>query len=51
MISLFLIVQFLANLFVNIDMGILPAGSTAIKEELGLNNSGFGALGSVVYFG
>jgi len=32
-------------------MGILPAGSLKIKEELGLNNKEFGALGSVVYFG
>jgi hypothetical protein len=32
-------------------MGILPAGSTRIKEEIGLDNSKFGALGSVVYFG
>ena len=44
-------VQFFANLFVNIDMGILPAGSTKIKEELGLDNTQFGALGSVVYLG
>lgn len=30
----FLMVQFAANLFVNIDMGILPAGSLKIKAEL-----------------
>jgi len=47
----FLYVQFFANLFVNIDMGILPAGSTRIKEEIGLENTEFGALGSVVYLG
>jgi len=29
-----LMVQFAANLFVNIDMGILPAGSLKIKAEL-----------------
>jgi len=44
-------VQFFANLFVNIDMGILPAGSVKIKEELNIENTRFGFLGSVVYFG
>ena len=42
---------FFANLFLNIDMGILPAGSTVIKDELKMNNSQYGTLGSVVYFG
>lgn len=32
-------------------MGILPAGSTKIKEELGIENANFGALGSAVYVG
>ena len=32
-------------------MGILPAGSTMIKEELDIPNSKFGALGSMVYLG
>jgi len=47
----FLMVQFFANLFVNIDMGILPAGSLKIKAELDIENTRFGFLGSVVYFG
>jgi len=38
-IKVFLLVQFFANLFVNIDMGILPAGSTKIKEEYGIDNT------------
>lgn len=42
---------FFANLFCNVDMGILPAGSTVIKEDLNINNAQFGVLGSVVYFG
>ena len=42
---------FFANLFFNIDMGILPAGSIRIKNELKLSNSQYGLLGSVVYFG
>lgn len=33
------------------DNGILPAGSLDIKEEMGLGNTGFGTLGSAVYFG
>ena len=32
-------------------MGILPAGSTKIKEELDVENAKFGLLGSVVYLG
>jgi len=31
LVNLVLYVLFFANLFVNIDMGILPAGSTHIK--------------------
>lgn len=50
-ITIFLFVQFFANLFVNIDMGILPAGSTKIKQELNIENTRFGFLGSVVYLG
>lgn len=47
----FVFIQFFINLFINIDMGILPAGSTVIKEELGIENAKFGLLGSVVYLG
>lgn len=50
-VFLLVILQFFANFFLNIDMGILPAGSTAIKEEMELDNIKFGTLGSVVYFG
>jgi hypothetical protein len=50
-IKLFLCVQFAANLFVNVDMGILPACTVKIKEELNLDNTWFGFLGSVVYGG
>ena len=44
-------ILFLSNLFFNIDMGILPAGSIKIKQDLALDNAMFGTLGSVVYFG
>ena len=50
-VKMFLLVQFFANLFINIDMGILPAGSTIIKEELKIDNIKFGFLGSIVYLG
>ena len=50
-IKYFVIIQFCANLFINVDMGILPSGSLKIKEELGLDNVRFGALGSFVYAG
>jgi len=48
---MFLLVQFSANLFVNVDMGILPACTVIMKEELKLDNTWFGFLGSVVYAG
>ena len=47
----FVYIQFFANLFVNVDMGILPAGSTKIKTELNIENTRFGFLGSIVYLG
>lgn len=50
-VTLFVVTQFFINLFVNIDMGILPAGSTKIKQELGIENAQFGFLGSIVYLG
>ena len=50
-IGIIIYALFFANLFFNIDMGILPAGSIKIKKELDLTNSQYGMLGSVVYFG
>ena len=38
-ITMFIFVLFFANLLINVDMGILPAGSIKIKEELELDNS------------
>jgi len=35
----------------NIDHGILPAGTNQIKSDLNLSNSKFGTLGSVLYLG
>ena len=44
-------IQFLANLFTNLDNGVLPACSIVIKEQLGLDNSAYGILGSMVFLG
>ena len=35
----------------NVDHGIMPACSTKIQEELNLDKTQFGILGSVDYFG
>ena len=35
----------------NIDMGIMAAGTLSIRSELKLNKPEYGSLGSVVYFG
>ena len=35
----------------NIDTGILPAGSVVIKNELSIADGPYGALGSMVYIG
>jgi predicted MFS family arabinose efflux permease len=51
MVYKFVVLQFFAYFFINIDMGILPAGSTVIKAELKIPNQEFGALGSMVYLG
>ena len=44
-------IQFLANLFTNLDNGVLPACSIVIKEQLGMDNSAYGLLGSMVFLG
>ena len=42
----------MVNLFINVDNGILPAGSIVIKKDLGnMGNEKFGTLGSFVYLG
>ena len=41
----------LSSLLVNIDHGILPGASSDMKEYMGINNFGFGALGTIVYAG
>ena len=36
---------------VNVDHGILPAATTEVRKDLGLNNVDLGILGSLVYLG
>ena len=42
---------FMINLLINIDHGVIPAATTKLKDDLNLDNSSLGLLGSVVYFG
>ena len=42
---------FCGNVLVNADHGALPAASEEIKAKMGLENVGFGALGTLVYAG
>jgi hypothetical protein len=39
------------NTFINCETGIMPAASNEIKEDLKIDNFGFGLLGSAVYAG
>ena len=47
---LFLLVLFM-NVLINVDHGVMPAGSIVIKEDLDINNTEYGLLGSVVFLG
>ena len=42
---------FMINLLINIDHGVIPAATTNLKDDLSLDNSYLGLLGSIVYFG
>lgn len=50
LIFVFLVI-FLINTLINIDHGVIPAATNPIKEDLNIENSQLGLLGSVVYFG
>ncbi len=39
------------NLVINIDHGVMPAGAITIKQQLGVSNTEYGLLGSIVFFG
>ena len=47
---LFVLVLFM-NILINVDHGVMPAGSIVIKEALGVNNKLYGLLGSTVFAG
>ena len=47
---LFILVLFM-NILINVDHGVMPAGSIVIKEALGINNKLYGLLGSTVFAG
>ena len=36
---------------INIDHGILPAATTPLRQELGLDDLNLGLIGSLVYLG
>ena len=42
---------FVANLIINIDHGVMPAGSIVIKNDLKESNTEYGLLGSIVFAG
>jgi MFS family permease len=39
------------NILINIDHGAIPAATTILKRELGLDNVSLGTIGSLVYLG
>lgn len=51
MVKLCFFVIFYLNLVVNIDHGVMPAGAITIKTYLGVSNTEYGLLGSIVFFG
>lgn len=42
---------FFLNLIINVDHGVMPAGAITIKTYLGISNTEYGLLGSIVFFG
>jgi predicted MFS family arabinose efflux permease len=45
------LVIFLTSFFVRMGQGLIPALSTALKEDFGITNTELGTLGSFVYLG
>ena len=50
-VNRFLWILFASNFCVNIDMGILPACTLKMSQELNLETADMGMLGSIVYCG
>ena len=42
---------FLINIFINLDRGAIPAGTTEIKNKNKIRNAELGMIGSLIYFG
>jgi MFS family permease len=42
---------FMLNILINVDHGAIPAATTILKRELGLDNVSLGTIGSLVYLG
>ena len=42
---------FCLNILINVDHGAIPAATTILKRELGLDNVSMGTIGSLVYLG
>ena len=51
MVNLAFCLIFFMNLIINIDHGVMPAGAIIIKEYLGVSNTEYGLLGSIVFAG
>lgn len=51
MVKLSFALIFYFNLIINVDHGVMPAGAITIKEYLGVSNTEYGLLGSIVFFG
>lgn len=45
------ILIFFINILINLDHGAIPAGTTKLKNELGLDNVALGIIGSFVFLG
>ena len=41
----------LINIFINLDRGAIPAGTTEIKDKNKISNAELGMIGSLIYFG
>jgi MFS transporter, Spinster family, sphingosine-1-phosphate transporter len=41
----------LTNILINLDHGILPACTTQLVDDFGMNETELGILGSIVYLG
>ena len=50
-INSYLTILFLSDMVVNFDQGSIPAANARIREQMGLDYFGYGALGTAVFAG